>query len=157
MCFGGPVVYSLLFAIGFVPTAAPAEAPSVDAVLAQVGKAIGVAAFPNDHSGLKATGTIKRYGVEAPLELIIDGRGRFRMTSGGPLGETHIFDGVDAWATDWSGATRRVELQDRDTQLMYAWLCTVYWGVKPELFDLAIVAKECTDKEAVLSVKRKGG
>jgi hypothetical protein len=136
---------------------APADAPTVDDVLTKVRSALSVAAFPPDHPGIKATGKITRYGVETDGELIVDGRGRIRMTSSGVLGEVQAFDGADSWATDWSGATRHLQLQDRDVSLMSAALNTSLWAVKPELFELSVVADQNTDKEMVLSVKLKDG
>jgi hypothetical protein len=148
---------NLFVAVCLITAQPPSDALTTDAVLAQVRTALHVAEFPADHPGFKATGKIQRYGSTGETELILDGRGRFRMQSSGPLGEVHAFDGTDVFATDWSGATRHLQLQDRDMSLMSAWLTTHFWAVKPDLFTIAVVADQCTDKEAVVSVQRKEG
>ena len=148
---------ALFFAACFIAAQPQSEALTTEAVLAKVRTALNVAEFPADHPGLKATGKIQRYGTTGDTELILDGRGRFRTQSSGLLGEVHAFDGTDLFATDWSGATRHLQLQDRDMSLMSAWLTTQFWAVKPDLFTIAVVADQCTDKEAVVSVQRKDG
>lgn len=136
---------------------APVETLTVEELLAKVGPALGVKAFPADHPGIKAVGKIKRYGLECDLELIIDGQGRFRTTSGGILGETEAFDGTQARTLDWCGASHGIQLRDRDYGLLSTWLTTGYWAAKPELFDLVVDAKKSNEHELVVGIKRKGG
>jgi hypothetical protein len=136
---------------------APVEPVTVETVLARVRTALAVADFPANHSGWQATGKITHPGEEADFDLILDGQGRFRMSAKGLLADIRTFDGTHTWTTDWTGATHQMMLHDRDMALMTAWLCTGFWAVKPELFELAMLSDKCTEKEVVLSVRRKVG
>src|SRR5437588_164773 len=106
---------AIAFELGFIQhTSAQSEqAPSVEAILAKVRTALAVAEFPSNHPGLKATGKIIHWSVEADVAFLLDGSGRFRLSSDGVLADLRSFDGTDAWATDWTGATRHLLLQDR--------------------------------------------
>lgn len=148
---------ALFVAACFIAAQPQTDALTTESVLTRVRTALNVAEFSADRPGLKATGKIQRYGTTGDTELILDGQGRFRTQSSGPLGEVHAFDGTDLFATDWSGAIRHLQLQDRDMSLMSAWLTTQFWAVKPELFTITVVAGQCTDKEAVISLQRKDG
>jgi hypothetical protein len=150
-------VSALFVAACFISAQPQSDALTTESVLAKVRTALNVGEFRSDHPGLKASGKIQRYGTTADAELVLDGRGRFRTQSSGPLGEVHAFDGSDLFATDWSGATRHLQLQDRDMSLMSAWLTTQFWAAKPDLFSIAVVADQGTDKEAVISLQRKDG
>ncbi len=134
-----------------------AKPPTTEQVLAQVRTALGVADLPADHPGLKATGRITHYGIDDDYELTFDGKGRFRVATSGPLGDCRTFDGKDACTLDWTASVRHLHLRDRDVALTHTWLISGLWAARPELFDLAVVPEKCTDKEIVLSLRRKDG
>ncbi len=140
----------------FAPSARADQPPTLAAVLANVRGALGADHF-TPPAAIEASGRITRYGVEADFRLVLDADGRFRQAGGGVLGETRTFDGTDAFAADWTGAVRHLQLQDRDLALQTVALCTSLWAVRPAAFDLAVLVDQCTDKEVVLSVKRKDG
>lgn len=145
-----------IFAIAAWAQDAPAP-PTLEETLKQVRAALGTADFPADHPGLRATGRIRQYGLDGGYELILDGQGRFRFVSSGPLGDMRSFDGTDAWITDWTKTTRHLMLRDRDFALTTVWLAAGWWAARPDLFELAVVPEKCSAKDVVLSLRRKLG
>src|SRR4051812_5822402 len=123
--------------VGLVPAFVRAQSAPETAqdVVKRVAAALGVERFPLDHPGTKATGKAIWYGIETDVEFILDGKGRFRLSYGGPVSEVRVFDGVEAWVNDWTGACHHLLLADRDLALMTAWVTSGYWAARPELFE----------------------
>ncbi len=146
-----------LFSIPLVAAIARAEPPLAAAdVLAKVRAAVGydtLAKLP----ALELRGTVARYGKTANFHFLALPDGRFLEEISGQLGESSGFDGVTAWVNDWSRATRRVDLQDRELSLAPAWIRSGRWLAPDGPFDITINTKRSNEKTVVLTLKLKDG
>jgi len=150
---------SLVAWIGLLQAFACAQVSrdTAEGVVAKVAEALGASRFPVDHPGIHVQGRATHYGIETGEEWTLDGRGRFRLSNGGPLPNVRTFDGTDAWVNDWTGAVHRLVLLDRDISLMSVWLAGGFWAMHPERFEITLLADKSTESEVVLSVKLRNG
>ncbi len=129
-----------------------AAPPSVDEVLTNIRRAINYDRLAKSPA-FELRGTTNRFGVDAEYRLLFDAAGRFREQIDGKLGETTGFDGTTAWISDWSRATRRLDLRDREVALASAWLRSGRWLAHDGPFDISIVENKTTDKDVVLQLR----
>jgi len=146
-----------LFSILLLPSLLRADPPPATAdVLAKVRAAIGYEALAA-RPAVELHGAVTRYGKQADYRLLAAPDGRFREDISGPLGESSGFDGRTAWVHDWSRATRRVDLQDRELALAPAWIRSGRWLAPDGPFDITVDARRSNDQHVVLNLKLKEG
>ncbi len=135
---------------------AVAAPPKADEVLTNIRRALNYDRLAKSPA-FELRGTIDRFGVDADYRLVFDAAGRFREQIGGKLGETTGFDGTTAWISDWSRATRRLDLRDREVALASNWLRSGRWLAPDGPFDISIVENKTTDKDVVLQLRFRDG
>lgn len=146
-----------LFSTLLVPTLSRAEIPiATDDVLAKVRAAIGYDALVR-RPAIECLGGATRFGKDAKYRFVAEPSGRFYEEISGQLGDRGGFDGKTAWVNDWSRATRRVDLQDRELAVAPAWIRSGRWLASDGPFEITVNKKRTNGKEVVLDLKLKDG
>jgi len=141
----------------FLATAgALAAQPTVDEVLRIIRRAINYEQLAKSPA-MELRGTTDRLGVDADYRIVFDATGRFREEISGKLGETTGFDGKTAWISDWSRATRRLDLRDREVALASAWMRSGRWLAPDGPFEVSIVEGKTTDEDVVMRLQFRDG
>lgn len=117
-----------MFVAALVPCLLPTNPQlAADQVRERAAEAIGIESLPRLRRGVSLRGSIRYLDIPSRYSLLFDPSGRFVESIQGKLSETHGFDGKVCWTTDWCGLTRKVELEERDLQVIATWLVTGFW------------------------------
>ena len=96
------------------PPAGPS--PEIAAILADVSKALGVAAW-EQIGEIDLQGQSNYFGIDGKVKFHADRQGRFRLTITSPLGDARGWDGQSAWLGDRHGGWRRLHFRDVESLL----------------------------------------
>jgi hypothetical protein len=130
------------------------SAPEADEIVQNVRLAVGWEQL-SIQAGIRVEGTATHAGAAGPFSLVFTPRGKFVRKIGGPLSEQTGFDGKNAWAVDWTGMPRRLDLGDAESARVAVAVQTGQWlGANG---PLSIERVTRAGDRVVVSVRPKGG
>ncbi|MCW5946515.1 MAG: aspartyl protease family protein [Fimbriimonadales bacterium] len=143
-----------IFAV-LISMSAVAIGSDLTAVLANARKAIGTEAFQRLDFMLEAKGKANALGVDGDYTLLFSNQGEFLERFSSVLASSSGFDGKTAWSTDWSGATRILELEDLEVQRTVVAIITGHWLADKS--PLEFQSAEDSDNHIVLKARFRDG
>ncbi len=150
------LLITALVAVVSTATAAPARL-SAPQVLERVRSAVGFTRLRAMKQGVQLEGTANSAGLEAPFTLTMGPGGEFAQTSGGRLPAQSGFDGKTAWAVDWNGILRRLDLRELESEQATNWLMGYRWLAPNGPFTIEVEEAQPDDAQLVLLLSLKGG
>jgi hypothetical protein len=138
-----------------ISLAAIALGSDLASILASARKAIGTESFQKLEFMLEAKGKANALGVDGDYTLLFSNQGEFLERFSSALPSSSGFDGKTAWSTDWSGATRILELEDLEAQQTVVAIVTGQWLSNKS--PLEFQSAEETDDHIVLKAKFRDG
>src|SRR5262245_6505718 len=131
--------------LSFAASVRAQSPPEVDEILSKIRAAIGYERLEHVPA-VRVTGKTDKYGVVDEYEHVFDRQGRFRESTRGDLSETVGFDGSTCWTSDWSHASRPLDLSDRERCLVVFWVQCGHWLSPGVPLDIQAVPEEATEK-----------
>jgi predicted aspartyl protease len=89
--------------------------------------------------GAVLTGEAEFLGNKGSYSLLYNSSGHFVEEIRTELGQTTGWNGTIGWAHDWSGVTRKLELEDLEAEQAVIWIITGRWLAKDSPFSMSYV------------------
>lgn len=135
--------------------AVPTIAADIDEILSRARAAAGGPALETIEGIIEAKGTAHALGVDGEYRILFTGAGEYLETFASKLPSISGFDGKIGWQTDWSSATRMLELEDLEVSRAILSLVTSLWTTKNSPLKFSLV--EVLDDRITLRLEYIGG
>lgn len=136
------------------PPAGPS--PEIAAILADVSKALGVAAW-EQIGEIDLQGQSNYFGIDGKVKFHADRQGRFRLTITSPLGDARGWDGQSAWLGDRHGGWRRLHFRDEEAVLLTYPFLFGSWLRSPADYKYSIMPSLPENPGLRLNIRRRTG
>lgn len=133
------------------------QGESSAAILAKIRDALGWRAAQAQGGGVLVEGVADTHGLQGPFTLLYDPAGRFIQKIHLRRDQVAAFDGVTAWAVDWSGTPRVLELADLEFEQTATWMRTGRWLAEDGPFHIELANDPGNATQVRLHVRLKHG
>lgn len=147
----------ILAAIAAAASLHTLQAPAVGVVLDRVRQAVEFSKFDAQPGGYQSAGKATFFGEESVYSGIFTPAGPFTEHVAGPLGSVQAFDGKTAWKADWTGATRTLDLRDRELLLASMAIQSGRWLAPNSQFEITQAEDAAPGEAIALDLKVRGG
>lgn len=133
----------------------PTISADLDEILSKARHAVGGSVLASFPGILEAKGSARALGVDGDYQILFTSAGEYLENFSSKLPSISGFDGKTGWQTDWSGATRMLELEDLEASRTIVALITGIWTTKHSPVEFSLI--EVMDDEITLRLQYKGG